>query len=365
MIIFAGTIINGFFAEEVCMTKQLPFEYLGQSTDIKVHTNAILSEQTVEYAVYDVSQYTNSASEVADNIITVMQAKNAKPVILASGFSPHSNMVSVLRNRGIQAFIFSSSATARKSDFMNYLEDYYRFADKMDMDLGCSDVPVDEDAAASLAAENPEQTHVCSIGFAGAMHRIGTTTQALQVAKLYLSMGMKPCYISLDDSDFVLNIGRYFSDSVLDEEKGKVTYAGVDMFYDVDKLPERQSMEYDCFIYDFGVFGSKNFNRVSFLEKERSFIVCGAKPSEILFTNKILTNSFLKNVNYVFSFVPQAEHPDILEMMEDLRDHTYFADYVPDPFSFSSSSGFYLELTGIQAVKEKTKKSLLNFFKRK
>jgi hypothetical protein len=366
MILFMGAITKGYFVEEICSSRQISFAYVKESKDIKEHTESILGYEDLEYAVYDIEQYINSSSVIADNILSVMRSKNVKPVILASAFSKDSNLIRTLYNAGIKAYIFSISATGKKTDFLNFLSDYYQYAESTSANLIPSDWEPDE--AEELDAEDnepiePLQKYARSIAFAGAMHRIGTTTQALQVAKLYLLMGLRPCYISLAEDEFVQNIERYIDNREVNETLSMVRYENVDMYYNLDKLPEILAMDYDCFIYDFGVFGSSTFNRLSFLEKDISFLVCGGKPSEILNTTRILENSFYKNVKYVFSFISKGDQENILELMEELSDQTYFTEYVPDPFSYSVSSDFYKDLIGFEEPK-KNKKVSWKFWKK-
>ena len=43
------------------------------------------------------------------------------------------------------------------------------------------------------------------------------------------------------------------------------------------------------------------------------------------------------DVNYIFSFSPESEHEDVLALMEEKAEYTYFATFTPDLFFYSSN----------------------------
>ena len=53
-----------------------------------------------------------------------------------------------------------------------------------------------------------------------------------------------------------------------DAQLGKVQYQDVDLYYKQEHLVEILSMDYDYYIYDYGTYQDRDFNKTSFLEKD-------------------------------------------------------------------------------------------------
>lgn len=74
------------------------------------------------------------------------------------------------------------------------------------------------------------------------------------------------------------------------------------------------------------------FNQYSFLERNISIVVCGAKPGEIEYSTQALgVLQQYNNVIYLFNFVAKSDESDIISQMGNHR--TYFSPLIPDAFS--------------------------------
>ena len=367
MILFLGEKSRGWFCEEFCQANGMKMDYIKSYSDIKEQMPLVAKkkEEGVEHIVYDINQYTGQATEIADVVVRLTQACNARPIIYAQGFVPDSTLVVALRNAGVKAFIFTTSPGKKKEELKKFVTDYLAYAtlEACEVDRGELELEVTLQPKAQI--EENITRPIRSIGVAGTLNRIGTTTQALQIVKSYLFLGYKAAYIQLDGSDFVENIEKYFEDVKTDQELGQITYNHVDMFHDPDQLPKILEMDYDVYIYDYGVFGAPRFNKISFLEKDVTIVCAGAKPNEIAETTKILQSAFYSDVNYVFSFVAKAEQRDVLELMDEKADKTFFAGYTPEQFTYNPESAFYQELFKIENKNPDVKKSKFLFFKNK
>ncbi len=131
------------------------------------------------------------------------------------------------------------------------------------------------------------------------------------------------------------------------------------MFEKQDKISCALKLGYDFYIYDYGVISSPSFHRISFLEKDRRFLICGTSPEELSQTNQAIAQFFDSDVQYLFNLVPGEDQKSILDMMENQASRTYFPGYAPDPFVYSSSSNaMYRQIFGNEpeARKEPKKK---------
>ncbi|WP_101698693.1 hypothetical protein [Clostridium minihomine] len=187
--------------------------------------------------------------------------------------------------------------------------------------------------ASAEEPKSPFNTFYKTVGLMGCMSRIGTTTQAIQIVKYLMYYGAKAAYIEMNDSGFVKLITEYYSNVSMDHNLCKVIYQDVDMFYAQDKISEILKLDYDYFIYDYGVY-APSVNRISYFEKNINIMVAGTKPSEIIQLRRVLTDMYDKNIEYIFSFSDENEQQDILKMMENKASKTHFAVYSPDYFSY-------------------------------
>ena len=86
MIIFIGSAEKGYFAEEIAEKKGKEFAYVKSNSRIELQKTEILEHQGVEYMIFDIQQYLDSAEEIAKQIITIRNCNNATVIIYASGY---------------------------------------------------------------------------------------------------------------------------------------------------------------------------------------------------------------------------------------------------------------------------------------
>ena len=64
----------------------------------------------------------------------------------------------------------------------------------------------------------------------------------------------------------------------------------IDMFYNQDKIPEVLKKEYDYYVYDYGVYNDRDFNKTAFLREDVKIFIVGASPTELDYTKEIAQN---------------------------------------------------------------------------
>lgn len=357
MILFVGSEEAGYFAEEEAKSLQMECMYIKENVHIEKHAEEILKYKECKYLIYNVEQYIDPSFVIVEWINKIHSATNAKTIIYAPEYSPRSELIASLYNAGIKNFIFSSVLSEKKEDLARCMNGFYENYGYESRGISFDDVPDDEEIK-----EEKLKIISKSIGVAGAISRMGTTTQCIQLCKYLLYMGYKPAYIQLNNHSWIENLIEAYSDVKHDEELGKAEYLGVDMYYKVDKIPEVLKMDYDFFIYDYGVYSDPSFSKVSFLEKERQIFVVGSKPGEFECTYKVIDSNFYNNCFYIYNFVPQEEQKELKKLMEDKEEYTFFADDVRDPFVYSGNTMYSKILPLEQKSEVRCKKRI---FKRK
>ena len=210
-----------------------------------------------------------------------------------------------------------------------------------------------EAAQAQLVLPKPtiERSATC-IAVAGAGHRIGATTQAMQICLYVKALGYKAAVIEMAAS--ALTGYTQISDEAVLFDEHHFRVEGTDIYNDRTCILDGKS-QYDYLILDYGCFSDLT-EPADYLRNDILVAVCGAKPSEVELAADVLRVDN-GTIHYIFSFVPQRDRPDVLASMEQYGERTYFADWTPDYFLYSGNDNLYGKITGqIQGNKTVQKK---------
>lgn len=325
MIIFVGQSQQGFFMEDVARKLSLPYSYIDPAPRIEMQQQSILDliSQGATHIIYDIDQYDMSPFEIADAILQIGEASRVQTIIYAPGYLPDARALLALEQKGFSCFITQTVLSDQKDMLESFISGTY--------------TPQEAPVSGKTAAPALKTSHKL-IGLTGAMHRIGTTTHAIQLVKYLRFKGYDACYIQMNGSDYLQKLKEWF-DVEEREEIGEITYESVKMYYRPESLPEIMTMGYDFYVYDYGAYHDADFNRTSYLEKDFRLMVCGSNPVELPATYDIIKNSFYSDVFYIFNMIPEAERSDILELMEDKADRTLIcSSFIPDPFVLHDTS---------------------------
>lgn len=349
MIIFAGKEEKGYFIRDVAEKRGMKAAFVRNSMDIKEQINEILKYGGCKFIVYDIEQYINPSEEIAETVSRIRIANEAVPVIFARGYNAKSDLIMQLRFHGIRNFIFSDNLSDTKAELEACMDG------RINPDLKELDLPEEEEK------EELSQNGIVAkdIGIAGAVPRMGTTTQAVQFVKYLMFKGYHACYVQMNDHGWVEELAEAYEEVETDKELGRVTFRGVEMYYRLEKLQEVRKMGYDYYVYDYGVFNDRDFNKISFLEKDLQIFVVGTKPGEFMKTYELIENNFYNNVMYIFNYIldDRQEHEDIYELMQEKQEVTYFAPDCRDPFLYSNDP-LYEAILPVEEIvhEEKAKK---------
>lgn len=347
MILFVGNREKGYFIEDVVKE----FDYVDSSSHITSQVNAIL-EKPCSYMIFDVEQYIDSATDIADNVSRIRNANGAKVIAFAPGYLASSDIVVQMMNHGVTYFIFATKLSDQKDQLQKCLNGYYDAN-------GLEEI---KHVVLEKQDEELKKNYNCKfIGVAGACSRMGTTTQCIQLVKYLLLKGYKACYIQMNSSKYTEYLSEWYEVDK-NADMGCVSYQYVDHYYQIEKLPEILKRGYDYFVYDFGVYTDRNFNKTSFLEKDIHIFVVGSTPAEMESTYDLLRNNYYNDVSYIFNFTPEGDKKELLELMEEKAENTYFAPFAPDPYVLSDAT-IYENLIPVEqkGISEKERK---HFWKR-
>ena len=176
-----------------------------------------------------------------------------------------------------------------------------------------------------------------SIAVAGCLGRIGTTTQAIQIVKYLNLMGYRACYIEVNRNGYVDRMPESYRDIKEDRRTKRIICEQVDMFRR-QHIAEISKLGYEFLVKDYGAVSDSSFEKISYLEQDFRIMCGGIKPNEINYVYSLLLNDSYAATGYIFSFVPNANRAATVEFMEEKGDCTFFADYVPDAYTYSATA---------------------------
>ena len=352
MILFVGSQEKGYFGEEVAEKKKLDYTYVPASLHIEEQVQAILKHKDdVKYIIFHLEQYADEPETITEWILKIQEAIHVNIIILATNFSPGSQLVTMLYTKGVRNFIFPIYLGEQKEWLELCIDGYFENFGYESKGIVFGEEPGEEEKEKGLTQNGK------SIGIVGAIARMGTTTQAIQFIKYFLFTGHSAAYIQMNNHHWVEDLAEAYSDAEHDEEMGCVSYQGVDMYYRLDKLREVKK-EYEYLVYDYGVNSEHDFNKVSFLEKDVQIFVVGSMPGEFDKTYEVIKSSFYQTVYYIFNFVAKAEQKDLLELMAGKEEYTFFAGEGRDPFAYDGESGLYGKIVPVEAIAKEKRRPL-------
>ena len=335
MILFIGSQAAGYFVSDVAAAYKETVTYTGAFSSLEEAGDAAL-ESLYDFIIINVEELPGSHEEIADLLFRVQKATKSTFVVMAENYSLQSELIQNIQKAGISHLLTASSLGGIKEQLEQILSL-----------TPAPSPPPTSDPEIPISSALPANRNFQTIALAGANPRMGTTTQALQMVKYLLFRGRKACYLQMNGSNFIGALKQNYEIASEDPSIGKVTYQNVDLFEKQDKISHALKLGYDFYIYDYGVLSSPSFHRISFLEKDRKFLVCGTSPEELSQTNQAISQFYDSDVQYLFNLVPDEDQKSILEMMENQASRTYFPGYTPDPFVYSSSSNaMYRQIFG-------------------
>lgn len=189
-----------------------------------------------------------------------------------------------------------------------------------------------------------------TIGLAGTIPRIGTTTQALQFVRFLSQIGSFPCYIEMNDHCYIEKALELYSGAIR-QSSGVISFMDMDL-YTRENAVTAQKKNYDFLIKDYGSLTDTAFQRVSFLEQDITILIAGSKPNEIFTLEERLKDRAFDDSFFIFSLTPEEDRSSVLEMMEGRKSRTFFSSLQTDPFSQIVPNPVYGDLLSIASKRD-------------
>lgn len=348
-VLYCGSEIRGNVIAEYCRRKKDKIEFTGSKNHIGEYDEKIFNGQ-YEVIVIDVTQLIDDTQIITDYICRVKKAKTSQIVIFAEGYTYRSKLITELITNGFTDYVLATGLATQADEWEKCITGYYA--------KNPIEQVIEEKEEAKLVQES-QQEKIVTIGVAGTQYRIGTTTQALQLVRYCMSKGYNAAYIEINDTNFIEKCCELYADVEISNDC--VIYNDLHM-YRYDKITEVLK-NYDILVCDYGAITSPSFNKISFATQQMKFLVAGTKPGEITAVQNTLQSPAYNEAAYIFSFVPESDQKDILEMMCEKKDSVIFAATCFDPFDYVQCD--YDKVLQLEDVTVEKKTGFLAKLKRK
>ena len=362
MIYFVGEKDKGYFIPEIADKAGEAYSYSGFVSNLDELSKSILKNAYSTVILHLPSLILMDYKNIGKFCKNLMIANgNIKLIVMAEGYNIHSQIIQAAISAGVRYFMLGTNASALKKELTDAMNG------QTNIEAVFEQIPTEEQRNQKKGDIESGYITARTVAVVGSQHRIGTTTQAMQIVKHLILEGHTACYIQLNSSDYVQKVGEFYTDAILNEDTGLVTYQNLEMYYKQELIADILGKKYDYYVYDFGCISDEEFTLVQFLEKDIQLAVCGSKANELPYIQSVLELISASKAHYIFSFTAESDQKDILELMEDKQKYTYFCPYSPDPFSYvPSSDNIYRNiLKSSKAPQMPEKKRRFSFFGRK
>lgn len=266
--------------------------------------------------IIDLKAVTDTEEEVINAITAFKAIYNARIVILAEGLNHGENLLRKLIDIEVYNLVTAETIkNMRKEIEQCIIGEGMTYQD-------CLKFMVDIDTGYTRKFNFKGQN--IKIVVAGVMHRIGTTTTAMNLANYLAGIGAKVCYVEKNKSGHMKMMSMFYNE--LSNKDNIIEYKGVRYYSNGQKIES----DYHFIIYDIGKLTDKNIG--IFKNNNNNILCAGAKPYEVKMLYKIAEMIFDIEMDIVFSLTSYRERNKMEKLMSELEKRYYYLDYSPDLF---------------------------------
>ena len=275
-----------------------------------------------QYIAIDLTCLKDSDDEIINTVVGIKSMYDIRIIILAPGYSNDTPILGRLFAEGIYNIITVDKTKVLHEEISNCLNTGMQYKDAIKYRLQAETYA--KSPKVIIQKQNIKQ--VISVGVCGALHRIGTTVQALNITKFLNENGYSACYIEDNGHGHIETLTEFYD--IKQSKNGLITYQGIDIFIEPD-IKSILKSGYDFLVYDLGMFEEIVIKQ--FLIKDIRIVCVGSKPWEAPCINQVFKNiEGCDSVHFIFSSTPRAMENEIRKLMGKYSDKTYFSEYLPN-----------------------------------
>ncbi|GKX31364.1 hypothetical protein SH1V18_38440 [Vallitalea longa] len=279
--------------------------------------------------VIDLRAVTDKEEELINALIAFKTIYDARVIILAECLKCGNELLKRLIDVGVYNIIISED-----------IENIHKEIEKCIMGEGMTyqdclklitkPIDIQDKVISNLKRENVK------IAVAGVMHRIGTTTTAINLANYLASIGAKVCYVENNKSGHLKMLSKFYKELI--NKNNYLEYKGV-KYYENNQNIESDN---DFIIYDMGEITYKN--TVAFSNDTVNILCAGIKPYELKMLYKISKLILDIDVQIVLSFVSNRDKNKTEKLLSELNNRYYYVKNSTDLFSCNCNEEVFNQL---------------------
>ena len=232
-------------------------------------TQDISSMNCYEYIAIDLTCLKDSDDEIINTVVGIKSMYDIRIIILASGYPKEASILGRLFAEGIYNIITADKMKEIHADISKCLSPGMEYKDAIKYRLQSET----NTKHPKVIIQKQSIKQKLTVGVCGALHRIGTTTQALNITKFLNMNGYTACYIEDNGHGHMESMTEFYD--IKRNKNGSISYQDIDIFmeHDIQKILKGS---YDFLIYDLGMFEENDIKQ--FLLKDIKIICVGSKP---------------------------------------------------------------------------------------
>lgn len=306
---------------------------------------------------------------------------STKILVVAENLEPRSVFVRDIRSLGIpdEQISYDTQAAFRQWLCAILLADGVMTAESAEAEESTPELTVESAEAVTVDVPPPSQVPLAeaqkmmlpkpaapisqgavTLALVGAGHRIGTSTQAMQLLLFLHTAGYRAALIEMHGGGSLLEYAQAF-DGVKKYDDTHYRINGLDIYRGSQHLLQCKR-RYTYLVLDYGAY-SEMPDVASFLVQGIKIVCCGAKQSETPYLQPIF-DADDGTLLYLFSFVPAADQEAVKESMVDSAGKTYFTPYAPDYWAYCGKDDFYGQIIQPKQEPPHEPKSRWSFLRR-
>ena len=302
-----------------------------------------------QYIAIDLTCLKDSGDEIINTVVGIKSMYDIRIIILAPGYSNDTPMLGRLFAEGIYNIVTEDKTKALQEDISKCLNPGMQYKDAIKYRLQAET----NTKSPKVIIQKQNIKQIISVGICGALHRIGTTVQALNITKFLNENGYSACYIEDNGHGHMESLDGFYD---IKQNKNKsITYQGVDIFIEPD-IQNILKGGYDFLVYDLGMFEETDTKQ--FLLKDIKIVCVGSKPWEAPCIMQVFKGiEGCDSAHFIFSFTAKGTENEIKKLMGKYSDRTYFSEYLPNMINEAVNQKVYRSIFAEYMHEEKVQES--------
>ena len=330
LLLYITSDENMGLLDKPCNENNIVVKQMNGSFDLQQFIISDISNlNCCQYLAIDLSCLNDANDDLINAIVGIKSMYDFRIIVLASGYETHNPILGRIFAEGIYNIITDTRQNKIQEQIETCLTDGMQYKDSIKYRLQSDYIPSQNSSKrrhpqSKVIVQKQSIKQTISVGVSGALHRIGTTKQALHITKFLCENGYRACYIENNGHGHVETFVDFYD---VQGHDNYFTYNEIDIYPTFD-MASILAGGYDFLVYDNGLFDETD--KQKFLEFDFKIICAGANSWEAEHVSPIFAEiGDYEDIHFIFSFVPEDNKKDLLILMDKFKNKTYFAKYAP------------------------------------